>query len=182
MPRELKHPVTVQFLKDLEQSIPRYIKAIGSFQHENETWTLIKHYTAKRGLSCQIVGCGHTPIKDIYVIRDSHGTELKIGNICITKISNQKIGKWFADYKRKSQNIRKNRAMIEIVDGIIRSYDCRDIREHDAVRRCVSWQGIERLQKMLERMRIGLNPNPKTELLARYYIKRIVQAMKAQTP
>ncbi len=156
---------TDEVLSELDASIPEYIKAVGEFQYEGESYRLVDHYRSEVFLNCQV--CGHERIKDIYVVADSSGKTSKVGNVCIDKISNQKIHEWFTSYKQKRDNIEKNRELIDSVDGIIVKYDyhCLPIK--------ISKMGISRLRKMLDRMCHGIEPLEKTTDLARYYIRKM---------
>lgn len=156
---------TDELLRQLEDSIPEYIKSIGSFQCRNDAWTLTGHYTTKRLLSCQI--CGHTPIIDVYVIKSTRGQKLNVGNVCINNIVKQKIGRWFKQHLAKKVFIKKYRPMIDVVDMIITHY------ENGTLPIPISELGIERLRKMLQRMSGGVKPLDKTVKLALYYVEKL---------
>lgn len=136
--------------------MPEYIKSVASFQFEGENYILVDHYRSDAYLVCEI--CGHERILDVYVVMDSRGKKLIVGNVCIDKISNQKIRKWFASYKQKTDNIQKNRELIDQVSKILE--DC----ENGEAPIYISKIGIERPEKLLDRMCSGLDPLEKTEI------------------
>jgi hypothetical protein len=157
-----------EFLAELEDGIPEYIKSVGSFQYESETYSLVRHYRSDIYSTCQI--CGHERIIDIYVVMDSSGKNWRVGNVCIDRISSQKISGWFKSYILKRDNIEKNAPLIDEVAEILEDYENRVLPTY------ISEVGIERLKKMLDRMHRGLDPLQKTIKLARYYTNKIVRA------
>lgn len=156
-----------EVLEELDANIPEYIKSVGSFQYEGENYTLVGHYRSDVYLTCQI--CGHEKIIDVYTVMDSSGKKWIVGNVCIDKISNQKIKEWFTSYKQKRDKIENNRELIDKVDVIIKDY------ENGKLPIYISKMGIERLRKMRDRMCMGLDPLEKTVKLANYYIRKIAR-------
>ena len=159
-----------QCLEQLESSIPEYIKSVGTFQWENETFELIGHYFSPIYEKCEV--CGHYPIREIFLIQNTKTKEkFKVGNRCIDKITNQKISKWFRNYHKRQKTIIKNKKWINAVSGILEAYENEELPIY------ISQKGIERLEKMLKRMCEGYNPT-KTQLrLASYYIEKILRAV-----
>jgi hypothetical protein len=155
-------------LKELEESVPDYIKAVGMFQHENEVYHLVKHFESQDYLTCEI--CGHERILEVYVIADEHGKKRNVGNICINRISNQKIRQWFKNYQQKRHNIEKNHELINTVNEILERADAH------ALPIKISRQGIDRLGNMLYRMCSGYTPNSKTVRLLHYYSDKLPRA------
>jgi len=103
-----------QCLKRLDEKIPEYIKEVGAFQYENETYTLTDCYIADPHEQCQI--CGHFPIREAYVVTNTKGEAFIVGNVCITRISNQKISKWYKEYRRRKETLQKNRHILDAID------------------------------------------------------------------
>jgi len=157
-----------EVLEELDAGVPEYIKSVGSFQYEGENYTLVGHYRSETYLTCQI--CGHERIVDVYVVMDSSGKKWIVGNVCIDKISNQRIKDWFTNYKQKRDNIEKNAQLIDQVNEILDEHEDGELPIH------ISKIGIERLRKMHDRMCEGLNPLEKTVKLAYYYINKIARA------
>ena len=155
-------------LEELENSIPEYIKSVGAFQWENETFELVGHYLSPIYEKCQV--CGHYPIREVFLIQNTKTKEkFKVGNRCIDKITNRKISKWFRDYYKRQKTIIKNKKWINAVSGILQGY------ERDELPISISEKGIERLQKMLARMCRGLNPTESQKRLVAYYVNKILE-------
>jgi hypothetical protein len=150
--------------KELEDTVPEYIKSVGTFQYENEDFALTGHYISSSHETCQV--CGHTPIVDVYVV-SSRTKKMIVGNVCINRISNQRIEEWFRTCQRKKNNIEANRELIDTVNEILHDY------ENDTLSIYISEKGVQRLQKMLDRMCNGINPMESQESLAQYYIRKI---------
>ena len=160
-----------QCLQKLENSIPEYIKSVGTFQWENETFELVGHYISPTYEKCQV--CGHYPIKEVFLIENTKTKEkFKVGNRCIDKITNRKISKWFRDYYKKEKNIIKNKKWINAVSGILEGYEKGELPVF------VSEKGIQRLQRMLDRMCKGWNPTESQKRLASYYAEKILKAVE----
>ena len=157
-----------QILEELDGNVPEYIRSVGSFQYDGHNYTLVDHYRSETYLMCEI--CGHERIVDVYVVKDDSGKKWIVGNVCIDKISNQKIKDWFATYKEKRDNVEKNAYLIDKVSVILDDYDIGQLPIY------ISNMGIDRLRKMLDRMCKGLDPLEKTVKLAYYYINKIANA------
>lgn len=103
-------------LRRLEAKIPDYIKSVGSFQYENETCTCTGIYDAAIMQKCQ--ACGHYPIREVFVVTNTKGESFNVGNVCINRITNQKISQWYKTYRRKRANLEKNKHIIEKLSNI----------------------------------------------------------------
>jgi hypothetical protein len=164
-----KYPKTTEFIQQLKKSIPAYIRIVGMFQYEHREFKVVKMYYSKKPLTCQV--CGHRPINDVYVIQDTEGRRLIVGNVCIVNVSNHKIDAWFQSFKAKLANIRKHRLLIELVHGLLAAYNPHTRRTLAGV--YISPIGIQRLTKMLDRMGAGFTPQDRTKRLASYYIFKV---------
>jgi hypothetical protein len=103
-----------QCLKRLDEKIPEYIKEVGNFQYENETYTLTDYYISDLREQCQI--CGHFPIREVYIVTNTKDESFRVGNICINMISNQKISSWYKEYRRRRETLQKNKHILDAID------------------------------------------------------------------
>lgn len=101
-------------LERLDEKIPEYVESIGNFRYENETYTLTNYYVSDLHKQCQI--CGHSPIREIYVVTNTKGETFIVGNVCINTISNQKISKWYKEYRRRRESLQKNKHILDAID------------------------------------------------------------------
>jgi hypothetical protein len=101
-------------LKRLDERIPEYIKNVGNFQYETETYTLTDYYISDLHEQCEI--CGHFPIREIYVVTNTKGETFIVGNVCINTISNQKISRWYKEYRRRRETLQKNKHVLDAID------------------------------------------------------------------
>lgn len=159
-------------LKELENSIPSYIKKVGRYQYENDSFTLIDHYDSEVFLSCEI--CGKEKIKEIFVIENTKGRQFNVGNVCITNITSPRIKKWFIDYKKRQHNIKKNSDTINNLHFILKSCKNNEIPVF------ISTQGIHKLQTMFRRLYEGKDCLPKQASLYNFYVRRIQNYMRTR--
>ncbi len=152
-----------ELLQELEESISEYIKSVGKFLHENNYYSLVRHYKSEVYLNCEV--CGHERIVDIYVIKDESGKTWNVGNVCIEKLTNMQIKKWFEDYQKKKENIEANRELIDFSDEFVNRYDTYGFNY--GIRK----SNLERVRTSLERMCEGKNPTTGQSKLIRYYIR-----------
>lgn len=152
-----------ELLQELEESVSEYIKSIGKFQHENNNFSLVRHYRSEVYLNCEI--CGHERIIDTYVIKDESGKTWNVGNVCIEKLTNMKIKEWFENYQQKKDNIETNRELIDFSDEFVNHYDAYGFNY--GIRK----SNLERVRTSLERMCEGKNPTRTQSKLIRYYIR-----------
>jgi len=154
-------------LKALENKIPDYIKKVGQFQYRNRTFRLVKHYIASEYKRCDI--CGHKPIKEVFVIQDSSGNMLNVGNICINKITNQKIAEWFKNIYKRIETLKNNEYAIRT---------CKLLLNQNLI--SISAIGRKRLRTMLKRMLHGRKPTQKQAKLLIYYSRKYNKALRGQ--
>jgi hypothetical protein len=158
---------TDDLLEKLEKNLSDYIKTVGKFQHENNTFALVGHYHSDVYLNCEV--CGHERINDIYVIMDESGKKWNVGNVCIEKLTNMKIKEWFESWQRKKDMFTKNRIAINYLDWLLDAYENEELPIE------ISKIGIQRLTAMFERMYNGLDPL-KTQWKLYYYYKNKIDA------
>ena len=157
-------------LEELEESLPEYIRTIGEFQHENKKWQISNHYFVEKPDRCQI--CGHYPIKEIFEIT-STGNILKVGNVCINKITNTKIGKWYKTTYKKIEQLKQNKSKITIISGMLKDY------ENDTLPFSMSSIACERFEKMLDRLCNGLNLTKSQDGLFYAYIRKAADYLES---
>jgi hypothetical protein len=102
-----------RYLKLLDDKMSEYIRSVGEFQYENVTYTVTNHYFSDDPKQCQI--CGHTPIFEIYVVTNTKSETFIVGNVCIDKLSNKKIAKWYKEYRRRRDTLEKNKHLLDII-------------------------------------------------------------------
>jgi len=114
---------------------------------------------------CEV--CGNHPIKYVSVIRNSDGQRLRVGNVCIDRLTNRKMSEWFRKFRTKRENIIRNRRIIDGLDSILTAYQSSELPFQ------ISENDITRLQKSFRRMCNGLNPTRNQEQTAERYIGMI---------
>ena len=147
--------------------IPEYIKKVGQFQYKNHTFRLVDHYIASDYKRCDI--CGHKPIKEVFVIQNSSGKTLNIGNICINRITNQKIAEWFENIHKRIETLKNNEYAIRT---------CELLLNQKLV--SISAIGRKRLRAMLKRMLDGRKPTRKQVNLLIYYAQKYNDALRTR--
>lgn len=106
-------------LKKLDSSVPTYIKKVGKFQLKKATYELNAHYHAEFPHTCSI--CGKPNIIDIYEIRNIKTGKLRdVGNVCIKKITNMRIGRWFDKYVTKHDRLLKWKPYIDGIEEVLK--------------------------------------------------------------
>jgi hypothetical protein len=66
--------------------------------------------------------CGNQPIKYVSVIRSRDGPRLRVGNVCIDRLTNRKVSEWFRKFRVKRENLIRNRRYIDSFDSILPAY------------------------------------------------------------
>jgi hypothetical protein len=140
----------------LNKKFAAYMKSVFPFQYEGKVYQLISNYAASPHMKCDV--CGDYPIFEVSVIRSEDGKQLHVGNNCIDRLTKRQVSKWFKQYRKKRENIIKNRNCIDgmslILDGALRKRLDFTIPDSD----------IEKLSLLLEKLINGFNPN-RTECL-----------------
>ena len=149
-------------LQELSRRFAAYIKSIFPFQYEGKVYQLINNYVASPQMKCQV--CGNYPISEVSVIESEDYRQLRVGNDCIDHLTNRKVSRWFKNYRKKRENVMRNRKYIDEVSLLTASQKdelALQIRECD----------FEILRLMFEKMVNGVNPNIKEEQIAECYIR-----------
>ncbi len=151
-------------LLELNRKFAAYMKSVFPFQYEGEVYQLINNYVAAPHIRCKV--CGNYPIIEVSVIESEDYQQLRVGNDCIDRLTNRKVSRWFKNYRKKRENVIRNRKYIDELSLILiasrRNVPAFQIRDCD----------FETLRLMLEKMVNGLNPNRREEQIAECYIRR----------
>lgn len=155
---------TDDVLLELNRKYAAYVKSVFPFQYEGKVYQLINNYVASPHMKCNI--CGNYPIFDVSVIRNEEGQQLTVGNNCIDYLTKRKVSSWFRNYRKKRENIIRNRKYIDglslILDGSQRNERAYKITDSD----------IERLRLLLEKLINGFNPDSRESQIAECYIRK----------
>jgi hypothetical protein len=150
-------------LQELNRRFAAYIKSIFPFQYEGKVYQLINNYVASPQMKCQV--CGNYPIIEVSVIESEDYRQLRVGNDCIDRLTNRKISRWFKNYRRKRENVMRNRKYIDKLSLVLTASQRNELAVQ--IRDC----DFEILRLMFEKMVNGLNPNRKEEQIAECYIR-----------
>jgi hypothetical protein len=150
-------------LQELNRRFAAYIKSIFPFQYEGKVYQLINNYVASPQMKCQV--CGNYPIIEVSVIESEDYRQLRVGNDCIDRLTNRKISRWFKNYRRKRENVIRNRKSIDELSSVLTASQRNELAVQ--IRDC----DFEILRLMFEKMVNGLNPNRKEEQIAECYIR-----------
>jgi hypothetical protein len=150
-------------LLELNRKFAAYMKSVFPFQYEGKVYQLINNYVASPHMRCQV--CGNYPIIEVSVIESDDYRQLRVGNDCIDRLTNRKVSRWFKNYRKKRENVIRNRKYIDELSLILtasrRNEPAFKIRDCD----------FETLRLMLEKMVNGFNPNGREEQIAECYIR-----------
>ena len=149
-------------LLQLSRTYAAYMKSIFPFQYKGKVYRLINNYVASPQMRCQI--CGNYPIIEVSVIESEDYQQLRVGNDCINRLTNRKVSRWFKNYRKKRENVMRNRKYIDELSRIITASQRNDLSVQ--LRDC----DFETLRLMLEKIVNGFNPNRKEEQIAECYI------------
>ena len=105
---------------ELSRTFAANLKSFFPFEFENKTYRLVNNYVASPWTRCD--ACGNHPIKNISVIRNNDGRELRVGNRCIDRLTNRKASEWFRKFRTKHENVIRNRKYIDALDSILTTY------------------------------------------------------------
>jgi hypothetical protein len=150
-------------LQELNRRFAAYIKSIFPFQYEGKVYQLINNYVASLQMKCQV--CGNYPIIEVSVIESEDYRQLRVGNDCIDHLTNRKVSRWFKNYRRKRENVMRNRKYIDKLSLVLTASQRNELAVQ--IRDC----DFEILRLMFEKMVNGLNPNRKEEQIAECYIR-----------
>ena len=151
-------------LQELNRRFAAYIKSIFPFQYEGKVYQLINNYVASPPMKCQV--CGNYPIIEVSVIESEDYRQLRVGNDCIDRLTNRKVSRWFKNYRKKRENVIRNRKYIDELSLTLTASRRNELAFQ--IRDC----DFETLRLMLEKMVNGLNPNRREEQIAECYISR----------
>jgi hypothetical protein len=155
---------TDDVLLELNRKSAAYMKSVFPFQYDGTVYQLIDNYVASPHMKCDV--CGNYPIFEVSIIRSEDGQQLHVGNNCIDSLTNRQVSSWFKNYRKKRENVIKNRKYIDGISLIL----------NDSRRKGLSFQisdsDIKKLSVVLEKMVNGVNPNRKEEQIAECYIRR----------
>lgn len=159
---------TDDILLELSRTFAAYIRSVFPFQYENKIYRLVNNYVALPYARCDV--CGSHPINEVSVIRNSDGETLRVGNDCIDRITNRRVTRWFKNYRRKRENVIRNRKYIDELSLILIAYERNELTFQ------ITDGDVKKLRIMLERMCRGLNPTRRQEQIAECYMRRKVKA------
>jgi hypothetical protein len=151
-------------LLELNRKYAAYIKSIFPFQYEGKVYHLIQNYVASPYMRCQV--CGNYPISEVSVIESEDYRQLRVGNDCIDRLTNRKVSIWFQNYRKKRENVMRNRKYIDELSLILTASQRGELAFQ--IRDC----DFETLRLMLEKMVNGFIPSRREEQVAECYIRR----------
>jgi len=151
-------------LLELNRKFAAYIQSVFPFQYEGKVYQLINNYVASPHMKCDV--CGNYPIFEVSVMRSEDGQQLTVGNNCIYRLTNRQVTSWFNNYRKKRENVIRNRKYIDGVSLIL----------HGSLRNELDFKitdsDISRLRLLLEKLINGFNPTRKETQIAECYIRR----------
>ncbi len=159
---------TDDVLLELSRTFAAYLQSVFPFQYRNKTYRLINNYVASPYARCGV--CGNHPIIEVSVIRSEDGQQLRVGNDCIDSITNRRVSRWFKNYRRKRENVMRNRKYIDGISLVLNAY------ERNKLAFQITDCDVEKLSMVLERMINGLNPDRREEQIAECYISKEAKA------
>jgi hypothetical protein len=159
---------TDDLLLELSRTFAAYMKSVFPVQYKNKTYRLVNNYVASTYTRCDM--CGSHPIIEVLVIRSNDGQTLRVGNNCIDRITNRRVSRWFKNYRRKRENLMRNRKYIDGISLILNAYEMNELTFQ------ITDGDVKKLRKALERMCNGLKPTRIQEQIAECYINRKAKA------
>jgi hypothetical protein len=151
-------------LLELNRTFAAYMKSVFPFQYEGEVYQLINNYVASPHMRCDV--CGNYPIIEVSIIRNEDGQQLHVGNNCIDRLTNRKVSSWFKNYRKKRENVIRNRKYIDGLSIILTASRRNELPFE------ITDSDIKKLSLVLEKMVNGLNPTRREEQIAECYIRR----------
>jgi hypothetical protein len=156
-------------LLELNRKLAAYMKSIFPFQYKGKVYQLINNYVASPYMRCQV--CGNYPIIEVSVIESEDYRQLRVGNDCIDRLTNRKVSRWFKNYRKKRENVIRNRKYIDELSLILTASRRNELAFQ--IRDC----DFETLRLMLEKMVNGFNLGRREEQIAECYIRRKKQGL-----
>jgi hypothetical protein len=151
-------------LLELNRKFAAYMKSVFPFQYEGKVYQLINNYVASPRMRCDV--CGNYPITEVSIIRSEDCQPLRVGNDCIDRLTNRTVSRWFKNYRKKRENVIRNRKYIDELSLILTASQRNELAFQ--IRDC----DFEWLRLMLEKMVNGFNPGRREEQIAECYIRR----------
>jgi hypothetical protein len=148
----------------LSRRFAAYLKSVFPFQYEGKVYQLINNYVASPHMRCAV--CGNYPIIEVSVIESEDYQQLRAGNDCIDRLTNRKVSIWFKNYRKKRENVIRNRKYIDELSLILNASRRNELAFQ--TRDC----DFETLSLVLEKMVNGLNLDRREEQIAECYIRR----------
>ena len=155
---------TDDVLLELNRKFAAYMKSVFPFQYEGKVYHLINNYVASPHMRCNI--CGNYPIIEVSLIRSEDFQQLRVGNNCIDRLTNRQVSSWFKNFRKKRENVIRNRKYIDELSLILAASRRNELALQ--IRDC----DFETLGLMLEKMVNGYNPDRREEQIAECYIRR----------
>jgi len=159
---------TDDVLLEFSRTFAAYMRSVFPFQYKNKTYCLVNSYVASPYTRCDV--CGNYPIIEVSVIRSEDGQQLRVGNDCIDRITNRRVSRWFRNYRKKRENVMRNRKYIDEISLMLNAYEMNELAFQ------MTNGDVEKLSIVLKRMINGLNPAREEEQIAECYISRKAKA------
>jgi hypothetical protein len=159
---------TDDVLLELNRTFAAYIRSVFPFQYESKIYRLVNNYLALPYARCDV--CRKHPINEVSVIRNSDDETLRVGNDCIDRITNRRVSGWFKNYRRKRENVIRNRKYIDELSPILIAYERNELTFQ------ITDSDVKKLRMVLERLCRGLNPTIRQEQIAECYMSRKVSS------
>jgi len=151
-------------LLELNRTFAAYMKSVFPFQYEDKVYQLINNYVASPHMRCNV--CGNYPIIEVSIIRSEDYRQLHVGNNCLDRLTKREVSKWFKNYRKKRENVIRNRKYIDGLSLILTASRRNELTFQ------ITDSDIKKLSLVLEKMVNGLNPNRREEQIAECYIRR----------
>jgi hypothetical protein len=150
-------------LLELNRKFAAYMKSVFPSQYEGKVYQLINNYVASPPMRCEV--CGNYPIIEVSVIESEDYQQLRVGDDCIDRLTNRKVSRWFKNYRKKRENVIRNRKYIDGLSLILNAFR----RNEPAFQ--ITDSDIKKLSLVLEKMVNGLNPDRREEQIAECYMR-----------
>jgi hypothetical protein len=155
---------TDDVLLELNRKFAAYMKSVFPFQYEGKVYHLINNYVASPHMKCDV--CGNYPIFEVSVIRSEDDQQLNVGNNCVDRLTKRQVSTWFKNYRKKRENIIRNRRYIDGLSLILEGSQGNELAFK------ITDSDIKRLSLLLEKLINGFNPDRSESQIAECYIRR----------